>query len=167
MQATQPCLTVLVGASATAIMTTSASRRLAISSTLITGTFWYAPVPSPESCPSSPQVSWQGNIKTKFGVKRERAPFVLTPDFVHVMDKKGADSTADSTADSMFLTPHCARVMLTGAARRQAVPAVCAHVRASILGASTARPGHHLALCHDVEHRHPRGQPSSCCPDPA
>eukprot|EP00045_Choanoeca_perplexa_P018222 m.282513 g.282513 ORF g.282513 m.282513 type:complete len:1348 (-) comp17751_c0_seq1:4505-8548(-) len=29
-----------------------------------------------------------GNIKTKFGVKRERAPFVLTPDFVHVMDKR-------------------------------------------------------------------------------
>lgn len=29
-----------------------------------------------------------GNIKFKFGVKRERAPFVLTPDFVYVMDKK-------------------------------------------------------------------------------
>ncbi|EDQ90489.1 PI3K-CA gamma [Monosiga brevicollis MX1] len=26
-----------------------------------------------------------GNIKTKFGVKRERAPFVLTPDFVFVI----------------------------------------------------------------------------------
>ena len=26
-----------------------------------------------------------GNIKTKFGFKRERAPFVLTPDFVYVM----------------------------------------------------------------------------------
>lgn len=30
-----------------------------------------------------------GNIKSKFGVKRERAPFVLTPDFVYVMGKKG------------------------------------------------------------------------------
>ena len=26
-----------------------------------------------------------GNIKRKFGVKRERSPFVLTPDFVYVM----------------------------------------------------------------------------------
>lgn len=29
-----------------------------------------------------------GNIKKKFGIKRERAPFVLTPDFVYVMGKK-------------------------------------------------------------------------------
>jgi phosphatidylinositol-4,5-bisphosphate 3-kinase len=29
-----------------------------------------------------------GNIKKKFGFKRERAPFVLTPDFVYVMGKK-------------------------------------------------------------------------------
>ncbi|KAI9223248.1 hypothetical protein BC828DRAFT_437039 [Blastocladiella britannica] len=29
-----------------------------------------------------------GNIKRKFGIKRERAPFVLTPDFVHVISKK-------------------------------------------------------------------------------
>lgn len=26
-----------------------------------------------------------GNIKKKFGIKRERAPFVLTPDFVYVI----------------------------------------------------------------------------------
>jgi phosphatidylinositol-4,5-bisphosphate 3-kinase len=29
-----------------------------------------------------------GNIKKKFGFKRERAPFVLTPDFVYVMGKR-------------------------------------------------------------------------------
>ncbi|KJE93282.1 phosphoinositide-3-kinase gamma catalytic subunit [Capsaspora owczarzaki ATCC 30864] len=29
-----------------------------------------------------------GNIKRKFGIKRERAPFVLTPDFVYVMGKR-------------------------------------------------------------------------------
>ncbi len=28
-----------------------------------------------------------GNIKRKFGIKRERAPFVLTPDFVYVMNQ--------------------------------------------------------------------------------
>ena len=29
-----------------------------------------------------------GNIKKKFGIKRERAPFVFTPDFAHVLDGK-------------------------------------------------------------------------------
>ena len=29
-----------------------------------------------------------GNIKRKFGIKRERAPFVLTPDFVYVMGRR-------------------------------------------------------------------------------
>lgn len=32
-----------------------------------------------------------GNIKRKFGIKRERAPFVLTPDFVHVMGGKNGE----------------------------------------------------------------------------
>jgi hypothetical protein len=31
----------------------------------------------------------------KFGVKRERAPFVLTPDFVYVMGKKGERAGTD------------------------------------------------------------------------
>jgi phosphatidylinositol-4,5-bisphosphate 3-kinase len=31
-----------------------------------------------------------GNFKTKFGIKRERAPFVLTPDFAYVMGGKGS-----------------------------------------------------------------------------
>ena len=29
-----------------------------------------------------------GNIKRKFGIKRERAPFVLTPDFIYIIGKK-------------------------------------------------------------------------------
>lgn len=32
-----------------------------------------------------------GNIKRKFGIKRERAPFVLTPDFVYVMGTKNGE----------------------------------------------------------------------------
>ena len=32
-----------------------------------------------------------GNIKRKFGFKRERAPFVLTPDFVYVMGKRDSE----------------------------------------------------------------------------
>lgn len=32
-----------------------------------------------------------GNFKEKFGVKRERAPFVFTPDFAYVMGGKGSD----------------------------------------------------------------------------
>ena len=31
-----------------------------------------------------------GNFKTKFGIKRERAPFVLTPDFAYVLGGKGS-----------------------------------------------------------------------------
>ena len=31
-----------------------------------------------------------GNFKTKFGIKRERAPFVLTPDFAFVLGGKGS-----------------------------------------------------------------------------
>eukprot|EP01113_Clastostelium_recurvatum_P028422 TRINITY_DN3438_c0_g1_i4.p1 TRINITY_DN3438_c0_g1~~TRINITY_DN3438_c0_g1_i4.p1 ORF type:complete len:1453 (-),score=442.67 TRINITY_DN3438_c0_g1_i4:115-3945(-) len=31
-----------------------------------------------------------GNYKKKFGIKRERAPFVLTPDFAHVMGGEGS-----------------------------------------------------------------------------
>ena len=31
-----------------------------------------------------------GNFKSKFGFKRERAPFVFTPDFAYVLDEKGS-----------------------------------------------------------------------------
>ena len=31
-----------------------------------------------------------GNFKSKFGIKREKAPFVFTPDLAHVMGGKGA-----------------------------------------------------------------------------
>ena len=34
-----------------------------------------------------------GNIKYKAGVKRERAPFVLTPDFVYIMGGKVSGAT--------------------------------------------------------------------------
>ena len=32
-----------------------------------------------------------GNFKSKFGIKRERAPFLLTPDMAHVYSKKGME----------------------------------------------------------------------------
>ena len=38
-----------------------------------------------------------GNIKRKFGIKRERAPFVLTPDFIHVMKSAYIDENDDGT----------------------------------------------------------------------
>merc|ERR1711908_201818 len=34
-----------------------------------------------------------GNWKSKFGIQRERVPFILTPDFVHAMCK-GGDRTS-------------------------------------------------------------------------
>ncbi len=39
-----------------------------------------------------------GNFKTKFGIKRERAPFVLTPDFAYVMGGKGSAEFKDFVA---------------------------------------------------------------------
>ena len=35
-----------------------------------------------------------GNFKSKFGIKRERAPFVFTPDFAYVLGDKGSDDFA-------------------------------------------------------------------------
>merc|ERR1712159_549473 len=32
-----------------------------------------------------------GNYKSKFGIKRERAPFVFTPDFAYVLGDKGSE----------------------------------------------------------------------------
>ena len=37
----------------------------------------------------------QGNFKSKFGIKRERAPFVFTPDFAYVLGDKGSDDFAE------------------------------------------------------------------------
>jgi phosphatidylinositol kinase/protein kinase (PI-3 family) len=34
-----------------------------------------------------------GNFKKKFGFKRERAPFVLTPDYAHVMGGRGSEGS--------------------------------------------------------------------------
>ena len=36
-----------------------------------------------------------GNFKSKFGIKRERAPFVFTPDFAYVLGDKGSDDFAE------------------------------------------------------------------------
>jgi len=33
-----------------------------------------------------------GNFKSKFGIKRERAPFVFTPDFAYVLGDKGSEN---------------------------------------------------------------------------
>jgi phosphatidylinositol-4,5-bisphosphate 3-kinase len=37
-----------------------------------------------------------GNFKKKFGFKRERAPFVLTPDYAFVMGGRGSEGTPGS-----------------------------------------------------------------------
>jgi phosphatidylinositol-4,5-bisphosphate 3-kinase len=37
-----------------------------------------------------------GNFKKKFGFKRERAPFVLTPDHAFVMGGRGSEGTPGS-----------------------------------------------------------------------
>jgi phosphatidylinositol-4,5-bisphosphate 3-kinase len=39
-----------------------------------------------------------GNFKSKFGVKRERVPFVLTHDFIHVISKGGNENSAEFQA---------------------------------------------------------------------
>ena len=39
-----------------------------------------------------------GNFKSKFGIKRERAPFVFTPDFAYVLGAHGSDDDASPLA---------------------------------------------------------------------
>jgi len=36
-----------------------------------------------------------GNFKSKFGVKRERVPFVLTDDFIHIITKGGTKDSKE------------------------------------------------------------------------
>ena len=36
-----------------------------------------------------------GNFKSKFGVKRERVPFVLTDDFIYIITKAGTKSSPE------------------------------------------------------------------------
>lgn len=36
-----------------------------------------------------------GNFKSKFGVKRERVPFVLTDDFIHIITNEGDKSSPE------------------------------------------------------------------------
>lgn len=38
-----------------------------------------------------------GNFKSKFGVKRERVPFVLTDDFIYIITKGGARDCKEFT----------------------------------------------------------------------
>ena len=38
-----------------------------------------------------------GNFKSKFGVKRERVPFVLTDDFIYIITKGGDRTSRDFT----------------------------------------------------------------------
>ena len=43
-----------------------------------------------------------GNFKSKFGVKRERGPFVLTDDFIYIITKEG-DKTSPGFARSKMI----------------------------------------------------------------
>lgn len=43
-----------------------------------------------------------GNFKYKFGIKRERAPFLLTPDMAHVYSKKGLEETFKNYCKKAF-----------------------------------------------------------------
>ncbi len=36
-----------------------------------------------------------GNFKSKFGVKRERVPFVLTDDFIYVITREGTKESQE------------------------------------------------------------------------
>lgn len=36
-----------------------------------------------------------GNFKSKFGVKRERVPFVLTDDFIYVITREGSKESQE------------------------------------------------------------------------
>ena len=123
-----------------------------------------------------------GNIKTKFGVKRERAPFVLTPDFVFVMGKRGATGPRRALFTTMIRTRRrkgggkgqacnlrclcpqprvlCDSLQCAwcGGCRWPWLQAVCAAVCSGVLGAAAARAALHRPLCHDAQHRHSRGK---------
>ncbi|KAI3637772.1 hypothetical protein MIR68_004421 [Amoeboaphelidium protococcarum] len=47
-----------------------------------------------------------GNVKRKFGIKRERAPFVLTPDFVYVICSGSTMNGINSSSRSKVNTSH-------------------------------------------------------------
>lgn len=51
-----------------------------------------------------------GNFKSKFGIKRERVPFILTHDFIHVIQQGKTSNTEKfgrQVIYSMSLTPAC------------------------------------------------------------
>ena len=47
-----------------------------------------------------------GNFKSKFGVKRERVPFVLTDDFIYIITK-GGDKTSREFGPYVQQTQSC------------------------------------------------------------
>ena len=51
-----------------------------------------------------------GHFKEKFGIKRERAPFVLTHDFVHVINKGQAKK--EKALEFQMFQSHCEKVCL-------------------------------------------------------
>jgi len=54
-----------------------------------------------------------GNFKYKFGIKRERAPFLLTPDMAHVYSKKGLEEDFKNYCKKAFniLRKNASRLM--------------------------------------------------------
>lgn len=51
-----------------------------------------------------------GNFKSKFGIKRERVPFILTHDFIHVIQQGKTGNTEKfgrQVIDSILLTFIC------------------------------------------------------------
>jgi hypothetical protein len=81
-----------------------------------------------------------GNFKEKFGVKRERAPFVFTPDFAYVMGGKGSEmyKQFEKVALASCLKNTSSHIF-EGVLRR-------------VLGAANAsRPILHVVLAHAVD----------------
>ena len=79
-----------------------------------------------------------GNFKEKFGVKRERAPFVFTPDFAYVMGGKGSEMykqfekvalshVASNTPFVTFFKGVLRRVLGAANASRAVLHAIFAH----------------------------------------
>lgn len=50
-----------------------------------------------------------GNFKSKFGVKRERVPFVLTDDFIYVITREGSKESQEFQG---YESPACLPVKL-------------------------------------------------------
>lgn len=51
-----------------------------------------------------------GHFKQKYGFKRERVPFVLTHDFIHVINKGQRGSGVNEVLDFKIFKEHCETV---------------------------------------------------------